>query len=75
VSNVISGLTGSGGAKAAQTAAQMQEAQAQSNQGRQLALLSQQQAKEDLAAADMNAPGIGRAMMGFNRRAAATLGG
>jgi hypothetical protein len=51
---------------------------AQSDQGRQLALLSRQDAQTDDASAAMNAPGIGRAMLGFNRRtsgASGTLGG
>ena len=55
--------------------AQQQEAQAQADQGQQLALLAGQQAKQDLAAANVNAPSIGRAIMGYVRRTSSTLGG
>lgn len=76
MSNVIGDLLGTGkAAKAAAAAAQQQEAVAQSDQGRQLALLSQTQAQSDNASAAMSAPGVGRAMLGYSRRSAGTLGG
>ncbi len=75
MSNVIGNLFGGGSAKAAQAAAAANEATAQSDQGRQLALLSKQDATNDNSQAAMNAPGIGRAMLGFTRRTSGTLGG
>lgn len=75
MSNVIGNLLGNNAGKAAAAAAQQQEALAQSDQGRQLALLSKQSATSDVATAAMNAPGIGRQMMGYNRRVGGTLGG
>ena len=74
MTNVIGNLFNPG-AKAAKQAAAQQEASAQSDQGRQLALLSKTQAQTDDAAAAMNGPGVGRAMLGFTRRTAGTLGG
>ncbi len=75
MSNVVGNLLGGGAAHSAQQQAAEQEAGAQSDQGRQLALLSSQQAQSDNASAAMNAPGIGRAILGFARRTAGTLGG
>ena len=74
MSNVIGNLFGNPGKAAAQQAA-VQEASAQSDQGRQLALLSKTQAASDDSAAAMDGPGIGRAMLGYTRRTAGTLGG
>ncbi len=71
---IVDALTGSSAKKAGQLA-QQQEASAQSDQGQQLALLSKQQAVADNSAAAMNAPGIGRAIMGFTRRTSGTMGG
>ena len=62
-------------AQSSAQAAQAQEAQAQSDQGQQLALLSKNQAVADNASAAINQQGIGRAILGFNRRSSGTLGG
>lgn len=62
-------------AQSSAQAAQAQEAQAQSDQGQQLALLAKQQATTDNSAASLSAPGIGRAVMGYQRRTSGTLGG
>ena len=75
MSNVIGNLLGNNAGKQAAAAAATQEANAQSDQGRQLALLSGSQAKTDQATAAMDGPNIGRAIMGFSRRTAGTLGG
>jgi hypothetical protein len=77
VSNVIGALTGS---NKATKEAERQIAQAQSNatsqQGQQLKLLAAQQAQTDQEAAQLNKPGIGRAMLQFRSGGGAqTLGG
>lgn len=74
----MSGLFGgSSGAQQASQAAQQQALMAQSQAGEQLRLLAQQQATADQAAASASRPGLGQAMLQYNRRTggAQTLGG
>lgn len=93
MSNVIGALTGQNKAtKAAQDQVAVEQQQivaqqdqankllgnATSQQGQQLKLLSAQQATADNEAAQLNKPGIGRAMLQFQNRSgggASTLGG
>ena len=76
--NVISALTGQDKAtKALQAQLGQQRDLATSQQGQQLALLSKQQAVTDDEAAQLQKPGIGRALLHFTQRGggAQTLGG
>lgn len=76
MSGFINSITGSSAAKSAEQTAQQQAGLAQSQSGQQLRLLASQQATADQAAAAASAPGIGQAMLKYNRRdGAQTLGG
>ncbi|MBV1706302.1 MAG: hypothetical protein KGQ37_03755 [Hyphomicrobiales bacterium] len=68
MSNVIGALTGaSGQKKALEAQIAQQQSQATSQQGQQLRLLSQQQALNDNSTAQVNRPGLGRAMLAYQR--------
>lgn len=72
------GLNSNNGQEAAEEAQiQQQQTQIQDEQGQQLRLLSTQQAKSDSETAGMAGPGLGRAMLTYNKNtgSAGTLGG
>lgn len=76
--SVLAALTGQDGTtKALQGQIAQQQSNATSQQGQQLALLSKQQAQSDMEAAQVSKPGLGRAMLQYQRSGggAATLGG
>lgn len=76
---IISAIFGDNGASALKAQIAQQQALQQSDQGTQLASLSKQQAATDNEAATLNKPGLGRAMLSFQKNQtggpAATLGG
>lgn len=79
MSSIFGGGGGSNSATNVLLMQQMAEQQAalQNAQGRQLALLSKQQAANDNETASLNKPGLGRALLSYNQRRdqAQTLGG
>ena len=63
-------------ANAAARVAAQEAAKAQSDSGQQLRLLASQQATADQGAAEVGGPGIGQALLKYNRRdGAQSLGG
>lgn len=75
---VISSLFGGGTDKALRNQINAQEQGQQSDQGRQLAAISKQQAQGDNEAAGLAKQGLGRALLQFQQKTAgpaATLGG
>lgn len=54
---------------------QQQQQAAQNAQGQQLALLTKAQARADTETASMSKPGLGRALLSYNKRETQALGG
>ncbi len=67
MSNIIGALTGSGQKKALEAQIAQNQSNATSAQGSQLKLLAANQAQNDNAAAQLNKPGLGRAMLAYSR--------
>lgn len=72
MSGLVSMIFGDNSAK---KAAAQQIGLAKSDQGQQMKIMSENQAKADMEAADLSRPGLGRRMMAYSSSRAQTLGG